>query len=49
VTLICDSGELYRDTYYSPEWLTEHGYDLSPSRAVLEQLWNTGQTGQFSA
>ena len=30
VTLICDSGERYLNTYYSDEWLTENGFDLQP-------------------
>jgi cysteine synthase A len=28
VTLICDSGDRYADTYYDPAWLTAH--DLAP-------------------
>jgi cysteine synthase A len=43
VTLLCDSGELYRDTYYSSDWLTASGYDLSPFRSALEHFWATGR------
>ena len=39
VTLICDSGELYRDTYYNPEWLTNQGYDLAPWIARYERFY----------
>jgi cysteine synthase A len=37
VTLICDSGELYLDTYYNDTWLQEHGCDVRPH---LDQLRN---------
>jgi len=30
VTLICDRGDRYLDTYYNPDWLTEQGYDIAP-------------------
>ena len=42
VTLLCDAGELYRDSYYSPEWLKAQGYDLAPRRARIEAFWQTG-------
>lgn len=29
VTLICDSGERYPDTYYNPQWITDNIGDLS--------------------
>lgn len=29
VTLICDSGERYLDSYYNPEWVTQHIGDIS--------------------
>lgn len=35
VTLICDSGERYADTYYNPEWLAEQKLDL---RADIERI-----------
>ncbi len=35
VTLLCDSGERYQDTYYRPEWVAEHIGSLS---AWTEQL-----------
>ncbi|MCL4115426.1 UNVERIFIED_CONTAM: hypothetical protein GTU68_027986 [Idotea baltica] len=42
VTLLCDSGERYLDTYYNEEWVTENIGDLTP---VLSQLEEFGKTG----
>jgi cysteine synthase A len=36
VTLICDSGERYVNTYYSPEWLAAKGIDPAPFEDLLE-------------
>ena len=44
VTLLCDSGELYRDSYYSPTWLETNDYDLTEARRNLEQFWQTGKS-----
>ena len=30
VTLLCDSGQRYLDTYYRPEWVAQHIGDTSP-------------------
>jgi len=30
VTLLCDSGERYPDTYYNPEWVAQHLGDIAP-------------------
>jgi len=38
VTLICDSGERYLDTYYNPEWLQAHDLDPAPYLKKLNQL-----------
>ncbi len=43
VSLICDGGELYRDTYYQPEWLARNGYDITPGLKALEHFWHSGQ------
>jgi cysteine synthase A len=50
VTLICDGGELYRDTYYDPEWLAANGYDPAPyllrfQRFFEAGVWETGCSG----
>ncbi|KQZ12312.1 cysteine synthase [Mesorhizobium sp. Root554] len=36
VTLICDSGERYANTYYSDEWLRAAGLDPSPFEPLME-------------
>ncbi|VEA63412.1 Cysteine synthase [Serratia plymuthica] len=38
VTLLCDSGERYLDTYYNPEWVSSNICDLTPWLAQLEDL-----------
>jgi len=42
VTLLCDSGELYRDTYYNNAWLAAHGYDLAPYLTQLRRFYESG-------
>ncbi len=39
VSLICDSGERYLDSYYNDEWVAAQGLDLTP---YLEQLQQFG-------
>lgn len=36
VTLICDSGERYLNTYYNPDWLDSNGYSEDLLRYTLE-------------
>ncbi|GLH75327.1 cysteine synthase [Bradyrhizobium sp. SSBR45G] len=42
VTLICDSGERYRQTYYDPQWLAGRGLDPAPVEAALTDFLDTG-------
>lgn len=42
VTLLCDGGERYAHTYYDDGWLAEHGLDITPYAATLEQFYDTG-------
>ena len=42
VSLICDSGDRYLDTYYNPEWLKKEGLDPKPYQEKLEQALQTG-------
>jgi cysteine synthase A len=42
VTLACDAGDRYLDTYYDDRWLAENGYDIGPQRARLERACATG-------
>jgi cysteine synthase A len=38
VTLICDNGDRYADTYYSDEWLASKGIDWMPEYQRLKIL-----------
>lgn len=42
VTLLCDSGERYLDTYYNPEWVKNNIGDLSNYLHKLETFSATG-------
>ncbi|MEZ8195644.1 PLP-dependent cysteine synthase family protein [Vibrio cortegadensis] len=42
VTLLCDSGERYLDTYYNPEWVANNIGDLQPYLERLEAFESTG-------
>lgn len=43
VTLLCDGGERYANTYYDDGWLAAHDLDLAPYLAVLEHFLTTGE------
>lgn len=38
VTLICDSGERYLDTYYNDDWLAQQAIDIAPYLAELSKI-----------
>ena len=38
VTLLCDSGERYLDTFYNPEWVARQFGDISTWRDAIAQL-----------
>jgi cysteine synthase A len=42
VTLICDGGERYADTYYSDAWVAAQGLDPAPFLAVIRTFLVTG-------
>lgn len=42
VTLICDGGERYRDTYYSAAWREKQGIDVTPFLERIEAFFNDG-------
>jgi cysteine synthase A len=42
VSLICDGGERYLDTYYNPEWLDREGLDPKPYQEMLDRALQTG-------
>jgi cysteine synthase A len=43
VTLICDGGERYADTYYSDAWVAAQGLDLAPYATALETFLASGE------
>ncbi|MFF7729053.1 PLP-dependent cysteine synthase family protein [Streptomyces sp. NPDC008001] len=43
VTLICDPGERYLDTYYSDAWLAEQGLDIGPYAGAVTTFLATGR------
>lgn len=38
VTLLCDGGDRYQETYYNPIWVRENIGDLTPWRQALDSL-----------
>lgn len=42
VTLLCDDGSRYVDTYCCDDWVVDRQWDLTPYRRVLERAWETG-------
>ena len=42
VSMICDAGERYLDTYYSQAWLEDNGFNLAPYLKQLEHFYATG-------
>ena len=43
VSMICDSGERYLNSYYSDEWVTQQQLDLAPYTQQLENFMLTGE------
>jgi len=43
VSMLCDGGERYLDTYYNQRWLDEKGFDLEPYRKQLDHFYETGK------
>jgi cysteine synthase A len=43
VTLICDGGERYADTYYSDDWVAAQDLHLAPYLATLSAFFATGR------
>ncbi|EKP27517.1 pyridoxal-5'-phosphate-dependent protein subunit beta [Klebsiella michiganensis] len=38
VTLLCDSGERYLETYYNPRWVAANIGDISPWQAQIAEM-----------
>jgi cysteine synthase A len=45
VTLLCDGGDRYANTYYSDEWLAAQGLDITPHLGVMNEFLRTGRWG----
>lgn len=43
VTIICDDGKRYGDSYYNAQWLKSKGLNQDRWRPALETFWNTGK------
>ncbi|MET4048201.1 cysteine synthase [Rhodococcus sp. 1163] len=43
VTVLCDGGERYADTYFDDSWVAEQGMDLTGPTSVLENFLKTGE------
>jgi cysteine synthase A len=43
VTLLCDGGERYADTYYDDGWLAAQGLDIAPYTRTLEKFTASGE------
>jgi cysteine synthase A len=43
VTLICDGGHRYTETFYNPEWLRENGIEIDPYRRTLDRFLDHGE------
>lgn len=42
VTMICDGGERYLESYYNDRWLAENDFDIAPYAAQLERFHESG-------
>ena len=43
VSMLCDGGERYLDTYYNADWLSERGFDLETHQQQLNDFYRTGE------
>ena len=49
VTLICDSGDRYADSYFNADWLKRNDLDIAPWRDRIEAFLETGAGPLFPA
>jgi len=43
VSMLCDGGERYLNTYYNDEWLKQKGFDLNPYLTQLDNFYASGK------
>jgi cysteine synthase A len=46
VSMICDSGERYIDTYFNSAWVKENKFDITPFTSELEHFFSTAEFSQ---
>lgn len=49
VSIICDSGERYADTYYSTAWLKKNNFDILSYYRQLENFYKSGIMEEINA
>ncbi|PZF83688.1 cysteine synthase, partial [Micromonospora endophytica] len=42
VTLICDAGDRYADTYYADDWVAAQALDLTPHLTTIDRFLTNG-------
>ena len=42
MSLVCDRGDRYDETYNSDEWVAVKGHDLARYAGVLASAWDEG-------
>ena len=42
VTLLCDAGDRYADTYFDDSWVAAQGLSLDRPRQILDAFWRDG-------
>jgi cysteine synthase A len=43
MSMICDPGERYLDTYFNPAWVAERGFEVKPFTDQLDCFFETGR------
>ncbi len=43
VTMICDPGDRYLETYYNDSWLEEKGYEIAPYYNQMKKFYASGE------
>ncbi|MFY0635226.1 MAG: PLP-dependent cysteine synthase family protein [Vannielia sp.] len=43
VSIVCDSGSRYTETYYNTDWLKAQGFELTPWKDALERFLDGGE------
>ena len=45
LSMLCDTGDRYLNTFYDPEWLAEKGFELQPWLDRLQAFYRSGRLG----